>query len=161
MAAVARHWRAQAVIRSKIEATAMESGLHQFHGDLDQSHQLAQSIEGQGKHNGDYWHAIMHRREPDFGNSQYWFRRVGRHPVFVPLAQEAAAVARQSSNSDLAEWLPRVIPNGAWNPLAFVDCVAAAATRPADDAFRVAVEEIQYREMLLLFAQSYRDAEGL
>lgn len=142
-----------------IEATALEAGLFQIHSDLDGSHEIAQSIEGQGKHNGDYWHAIMHRREPDYGNSQYWFRRVGRHPVFDPLAREAAAVAGRFHDSQLTAWLPRIMPAGVWNPLGFVDCVAAAAQN-ADDSFRQAVEEIQYREMLLLFAQTYRDAVG-
>ena len=157
---VFRDWMTTASISSAIEATALEAGLRQIHDDLDGSHQAAQSIEGEGKHHGDYWHAIMHRREPDYANSQYWFRRVSRHPVFAPLTREAAAVAEQFHNAQLTQWLPRVMPGGVWNSLAFVDCVAAAATTE-DDAFRRAVEEIQYREMLLLCAQTYRDAVGM
>jgi hypothetical protein len=159
MADAFRAWRAVADIRSATEATALEAGLRQIHGDLDGSHRAAQSIEGAGRQNGDYWHAIMHRREPDYGNSQYWFRQVGRHPVFAALAQEARQVAEHSAEAQLLDWLPRVLPEGRWNPLAFVDCVADAA-RQADGSFRRVVEELQYREMLLLFAQSCRDALG-
>jgi hypothetical protein len=28
-----------------------------------------------------FWHAIMHRREPDAANSKHWWRQVGTLPV--------------------------------------------------------------------------------
>lgn len=46
--------------------------------DLDHSHRVSQGIEGP---TGAAWHAIMHRREGDFWNSKYWWRRVGPHPA--------------------------------------------------------------------------------
>jgi arylamine N-acetyltransferase len=59
---------------------AVAAGLWQMNGFLDRSHELSQSIEGKGRNRaGDYWHAIMHRREPDYSNAKYWFRRVGQH----------------------------------------------------------------------------------
>jgi hypothetical protein len=150
-------WRSETRIQSAVELTALEAGVRQLHDDLDGSHQCAQSIEGAGRHHGDYWHAVMHRREPDYGNSQYWFRRVGRHPVFVPLAEEAHAVAAQFSSDRFTAWLPKLVSGGMWNPLAGVDCVAEAADS-SEAAFRRAVEELQYRELLLLLAQTCRDA---
>ncbi|MCG8648510.1 MAG: hypothetical protein MI861_01680 [Pirellulales bacterium] len=62
------------------------SGLWLLAGDLERSHSLSQEI-----HNaeGSFWHGIMHRREGDFGNAKYWFRRVGEsHPVFTQLSQQ-------------------------------------------------------------------------
>ncbi|MCA9010767.1 MAG: hypothetical protein KDB01_13545, partial [Planctomycetaceae bacterium] len=54
---------------------------------LDESHTISQSMEGKGTpRTADYWHGIMHRREPDPGNAAYWFRRVGKHPAFMSLA---------------------------------------------------------------------------
>lgn len=60
------------------------SGLWLLAGELDRSHSISQDI---GSAEGSFWHGIMHRREGDFGNSKYWFRRVGNHPVFDQLAE--------------------------------------------------------------------------
>ena len=60
------------------------SGLWLLAGDLDRSHTISQDM---GSNNGSFWHGIMHRREGDFGNAKYWFRRVGQHPVFDQLTQ--------------------------------------------------------------------------
>ena len=55
-----------------------ESGLWLLAGDLDRSHTISQSIDHPS---GSFWHGIMHRREGDFGNSHYWFHKVGHHPA--------------------------------------------------------------------------------
>jgi hypothetical protein len=56
---------------------------------FEECHSVAQELATQ---EGSYWHAILHRQEPDDWNAGYWFRRAGRHPVFVPLAEEAALI---------------------------------------------------------------------
>lgn len=60
------------------------SGLWLLAGELDRSHTISQNISSA---EGSFWHGIMHRREADFGNSKYWFGRVGSHPVFDQLAK--------------------------------------------------------------------------
>jgi len=60
------------------------SGLWLLAGELDRSHTISQDI---GAAEGSFWHGIMHRREGDFGNSKYWFRRVGEHPVLDRLPE--------------------------------------------------------------------------
>src|SRR5215831_10054740 len=68
---------------------AAMAGLYLYFSCLDESHSISQSVETP---DGSFWHGIMHRQEPDAGNSGYWFRRVGKHPVFPALRDSAAAL---------------------------------------------------------------------
>lgn len=58
------------------------AGLWLYVDELDRSHTISQAIESQ---TGSYWHGIMHRREGDFSNSHYWFRRTGDHPAMTSM----------------------------------------------------------------------------
>ncbi|MBI3118624.1 MAG: hypothetical protein HYZ00_08055 [Candidatus Hydrogenedentes bacterium] len=60
------------------------AGLWLYVDDLDRSHAISQGIETP---TGWFWHAIMHRREGDFSNSHYWYRRVGWHPAMDALPE--------------------------------------------------------------------------
>src|SRR5690554_1595201 len=70
----------QRVIASPAVAAlpALEAGLWLYIDELDRSHTISQRMHDA---TGSFWHGIMHRREGDFGNSHYWFRRTGDHPV--------------------------------------------------------------------------------
>lgn len=58
---------------------ALRAALHLWNDSLERCHALAQDIADA---TGSYLHGVMHRREPDYGNAKYWFRRVGAHPVY-------------------------------------------------------------------------------
>src|SRR5262245_35045418 len=89
--------------------TACRAGLWLAFDFLDESHRISQDLHTK---EGSYWHALMHRREPDYANSKYWFRQVGTHPVFADLAKEAAEAGYPVT--------------GAWDAFAFVDACEQA-----------------------------------
>lgn len=147
-------------IVSVADATAFHSGLWQMNDDLEESHNLSQSVEGDGKFAaGDYWHAIMHRREPDPSNAKYWFRRVGEHPIFESLTQCAAQLLSQQLAPETEQHLQRLTTSSDWDPFAFVDFCEAAVRSDAPEMRRTA-EQLQWCEMQLLLEQTARDATG-
>lgn len=144
---------------SEKDQVAVRAGLLQLHDLLDLSHQASQSGEGEGRHLCcDYWHAIMHRREPDYGNSKYWFRRVGDHPCFDALSQAAQRILPECDSPSAKTWQVRLCERG-WDPLAFVDLCQVCA-RGDDAELTLATKRIQLHEMLLLLRQSFDDATG-
>lgn len=142
------------------DLVAVKAGLFLLNDFFEESHSNSQSIEGKGPHHtGDYWHAILHRREPDYANSKYWFRHVGRHPVFADLGRSVAArwsSVPGNSAGPLAPWQDRVVPRGDWDPFAFVDLCAAAEQ---DLALKPWCEQIQYTEMVLLLDWTWNEMQ--
>lgn len=159
-------WRADLIRRigarigianASADADALMAGLLQIHDFLDESHAQSQSVEHEGRHRcGDYWHAIMHRREPDYGNAKYWFHQVGRHPVFEELAAVARPILEECPDAVGDGWTSRLITSRGWDPFAFVDlCAACAGDENAPLA--IAARQVQWTEMLLLVRQTWRD----
>jgi hypothetical protein len=135
---------------SKIDEIALRAGLFQWHDFLDESHELAQSIEGQGENQlGDYWHAIMHRREPDYSNAKYWFRQIGNQPIYRDLRLYADGVLEKSTAADAPLWREQLQAGSKWDPFAFVDlCEECAQDETTELA--LAARRIQYAEMSML-----------
>lgn len=129
-------------------ARACLAGLWLLHDFLDESHEISQEIESP---TGSFWHGIMHRREPDYGNAKYWFRRVGAHPVFEPLRRETAGLA--AGGPPRAAFL---VTQRTWDPFAFVDLCEASAAEDAD--CHALARRVQRLEWDLLFAHCYQRA---
>jgi hypothetical protein len=119
------------------------AGLWLLHNYLDESHKISQDIE---TGTGSYWHALMHRREPDFGNAKYWLRQVGRHPIFSDL-RAAATQCADSVNDPAGRFLSA---QNDWDPFAFVD-LCQLSLSGASSSLALCVE-IQRREWDLLMA---------
>ena len=129
------------------------SGLWLLHDFLDESHSLSQEID---TIDGSYWHGIMHRREPDYGNSKYWFRRVGDHPIFPQLREETRGVMAWDPAAD--EIAKRIETGKFWDPYRFVDWCQQIACGTAKDVGLA--EYAATREWHLLFAHCYERAVG-
>ena len=116
------------------------AGLYLYFSCRDEAHEVAQADSSA---DGSYWHGILHRQEPDAGNASYWFRRVGKHPVFPGLLEAATAIAAVHADAGLhfAQ---------TWDPFAFIEICERARRQPGS-AMEGAALEIQRAEWQRLF----------
>jgi hypothetical protein len=140
-----------AAVRDHSMAECCLSGVWLLHDFLEESHEISQGIHTA---TGSFWHGILHRREGDFSNAKYWFRNVGTHPVFAPLAQRAGELAAEHGESKAVD---KLTSRETWEPFAFVDlCQSAIRSGDARDLCL----DIQQVEWELLFGYCYLTALG-
>ena len=115
-------------------------GLWLYFSCFDECHEIVQDLKSP---EASFWHAILHRQEPDPGNSAYWFRCMGEHPVFRDLSAAA---------KDIVACHPRAGFRiaGDWDPFLFGNFCEQARQEPGSAAERAAME-IQRAEWQLLF----------
>ena len=137
-------------------AEAIKSGLLLWNDALDESHNISQEL---GNQTGSYWHGIMHRREPDYSNSKYWFGRVGTHPIFPALRERALELfeGTQSPSDALTDIGQTIAAQEAWDAYQFIDWCQAAEGDADSDVTRF-LQQVQAEEIKLLLAYSYRNA---
>ena len=121
------------LFRGSRSPQAALAGLYLYFSCWDDAHQIAQDVSSA---EGSYWHAIVHRQEPDEGNSAYWFRRVGRHAIYPDLRSEAATLGVDFGSQ--------------WDPLKFIDFCERGRREPGSERERQALE-VQRAEWQLLF----------
>ena len=123
--------RARDLVKAANIPPLLRAGLYLYFDCWADAHTVAQDINTA---EGSYWHAIVHRQEPDAANAGYWFRQVGAHAIFPDLQARAAEIG---------------VGNGTrWDPIAFIDyCGRAKPVSPEERKAR----EVQRAEWQLLF----------
>lgn len=123
-------------------ASLCRAGLLMIAGDWDGSHRIVQELDSPEAR---YWHGILHRREPDFSNARYWFRRVPTHPIFSLLASSPPKDELVSNTAYL-----RMLQAGRWNPQEFADRCQAFRDGTFPDSSKKDLQILQYHECLQL-----------
>ena len=138
------------------------AGLWLLHDYLDEAHRLVQDLDSTS---AAYWHGILHRREPDYPNAKYWFRRVGKHPIFAQLTVAAQRIAEMPPAASGAEqgggraW-PWDKSISVWDPNRFVDACERVAADPELEWARQLCQRLAREESDILFDFCYRAAMG-
>lgn len=137
-------------VADRAMAAACRAGLWLYFDYFEESHQISQDLHTV---EGSYWHAILHRREPDADNAKYWFRRVGSHAIFPTLATAAAELATNGPKETAF-----LASQRSWDAFGFVDLCESARTGQADCTELCLA--VQRREWELLFEYCHQRAVG-
>ena len=143
-------------LTSRESGNCVRSALFLYLSALDDSHKISQDITST---TGSFLHGIMHRQEPDYPNSKYWFRRVGDHELFPQLREATLHSLIEQNEAPSKRLSDDVERRPAWDPYWFIDqCESAMGSN--DASLVTAVERIQLLEWQLVFDYSFRSAVG-
>ncbi|HVZ79228.1 MAG TPA: hypothetical protein VHE12_00350 [bacterium] len=120
---------------------------------FDEAHNVANDHEGSWQ--GNWIHAILHRREPDAGNSKYWYARVkAPDSAYRAIGWSVLEILEKDPPKDLVKLRDRVHKSCLWEPETFVDlCDKYRKEDPASVPYRVLVrlQETEWSGLLNSF----------
>lgn len=147
----------QAVARSPLPSL-VQSALYLYLDCFDEAHEIANQQEGTWA--GNWLHAIVHRREPDAGNSKYWYARVKAPDLYSALGHEAVALLGAVPPKAIEKIAHRMTKSGCWEPAIFVDlCEKIRRESPDSPPYR-ALARLQELEWKTLLTALLKGAEG-
>jgi len=122
-------------------ALAARAGLILAAGGWDEAHRIVQELDTP---EAQYWHAIVHRREPDSSNAKYWFRQVGHHPVMDQLV-----VILSGPEGPDKTVLQQLTKSEKWDPFKYVDVCMACHSGSQKELLPILLD-IQHKEFMSL-----------
>jgi hypothetical protein len=140
-AAVEEELTGGAVLADASYPKLIRAGLFYAHDALEESHRIVQEI---GDPLGSYWHGMIHRREGDFDNARYWYRRTGRLNIFSEMHRKAAEISALMARQ--MDWDPYVLVG---------QCEQARFGADVEQAELVGLQRIEFGVMFDLL---WRDA---
>jgi hypothetical protein len=120
----------------------VRGGLLYAMDDLDGCHQFFQDDTSDL---GGYWHGMMHRREGDFDNARYWFRRAGMQPFFDNLHSQAAQFSADAAKQP------------SWDPYLFTGQCEQAKFGAEDETGEL--PQLQRLEFDVVFDYTWRQSK--
>lgn len=129
-------------VLSSQQKQLLRAGLLVWNDDIDAAHPIVQDIENA---TGSFWHAIIHRREGDASNANYWWRRTGEHAAFDDVLRAAQSTLNGQSEGAAREFLATLNSEERWLPIEFVTRCELARKQNLPDEWlrRVQVGEIE------------------
>lgn len=134
-------------VRMPHDAQALQAAFWLLFDFMKESHDISQTI---ATPSGSYWHGVLHRREPDAFNAKYWMARVGEHPIFPELLNDAHEIAARVPN----QISPKLNELKSWDAAWFTDQCCSEMEPPTKEVLL----EIQRREWSLLFDYNFGKA---
>lgn len=122
----------EATVKDENQLSLVKAALLYAVDEIGDAHRLVQEVSGD---TAGYWHGMIHRREGDFENARYWFRRTGRHPAFAELHRRGCALS-----ADVGRLLD-------WDPYLFTGLCEQAVFGNPDDTL-VPLQKMEFEVML-------------
>ncbi len=134
--------------------------------DLESCHSICQKV-GQDSLCGNYWHGIVHRREPDFENARGWFRKSEGLPAYQDIFKDVLGFLQRvlqmpeygEAREKALSFMQHLRARGTWDPVYMVDMCEACA-RSGDEREERMLEEVQEVEFNTMFNWTYRAASN-
>jgi len=122
-----------AVLADATYPRLVRAGLLYAYDAVGECHRI---VQGLGTDEASYWHGMAHRREGDFENARYWYRRTGRLRVFPEMHARAAGVSTLMGRQP--DWDPYVLVG---------QCEQARFGGDVDQKELVALQRIEFEVM--------------
>lgn len=149
----------------KVYGIALQAAFFLWNDSLTKAHDILQDPLIYDRNvTGDYWHALVHRREGDYHNSKNWFPPV--HPIHEELNNKVREYLQLDSqvhslqDRELKASLQTLSQQPSWDPSLFVDIVEEGVKEGLGLVTTAILTKIQWIEIELLLNFTCKNVFG-